>query len=140
MKTKNGLKMIVLLLIGCTVYFCIEVLWRGYSHWTMALVGGLCFIAIGAINEYIPWEMGFVQQCFIGACNVTGIEFVAGLILNVWLELGIWDYSNLPFNIMGQVCLPFFFAWVALSAVAIVVDDYLRYWLFNEEKPHYQLI
>lgn len=140
MKTKNGLKMIVLLLIGGTVYLCIEVLWRGYSHWTMALVGGLCFIAIGAINEYIPWEMGFVQQCFIGACNVTGIEFVAGLILNVWLELGIWDYSNLPFNIMGQVCLPFFFAWVALSAVAIVVDDYLRYWLFNEENPHYQLI
>ena len=140
MKTKNGLKMIVLLLIGGTVYFCIEVLWRGYSHWTMALVGGLCFIAIGAINEYIPWEMGFVQQCFIGACNVTGIEFVAGLILNVWLELGIWDCSNLPCNIMGQVCLPFFFAWVALSAVAIVVDDYLRYWLFNEENPHYQLI
>ena len=140
MKTKNDLKMIVLLLIGGTVYFCIEVLWRGYSHWTMALVGGLCFIAIGAINEYIPWEMGFVQQCFIGACNVTSIEFVAGLILNVWLGLGIWDYSNLPFNIMGQVCLSFFFAWVALSAVAIVVDDYLRYWLFNEEKPHYQLI
>lgn len=140
MKTKNDLKMIVLLLIGGTVYFCIEVLWRGYSHWTMALVGGLCFIAIGAINEYIPLEMGFVQQCFIGACNVTSIEFVAGLILNVWLGLGIWDYSNLPFNIMGQVCLPFFFAWVALSAVAIVVDDYLRYWLFNEEKPHYQLI
>ena len=140
MKIKNALKMIVLLAIGGTIYFCIEMLWRGHSHWTMALVGGICFIVIGAINEYILWEIGMVQQSLIGACLVTGIEFVAGLILNVWLGLTIWDYSNLPFNIMGQVCLPFFFAWVALSAVAIVVDDYLRYWLFNEENPHYQLI
>lgn len=140
MKSKNILKMIVLLLIGGTIYFCIELLWRGHSHWTMALVGGICFIAIGAINEYIPWNMGFIDQCLIGACLVTSIEFVAGLILNVWLGLGIWDYSNLPHNIMGQICLPFFFAWIALSSVAIVLDDYLRYWLFREEKPHYQLI
>ena len=140
MKIKNALKMIVLLMIGGTIYFCIEMLWRGHSHWTMALVGGICFIAIGAINEYIPWEMGMVQQSLIGACLVTGIEFIAGLILNVWLELAIWDYSNLPFNIMGQICLPFFFSLIALSAVAIVVDDYLRYWLFKEEKPHYQLM
>ena len=140
MKIKNALKMIVLLMIGGTIYFCIEMLWRGHSHWTMALVGGICFIAIGAINEYIPWEMGMVQQSLIGACLVTGIEFIAGLILNVWLELAIWDYSNLPFNIMGQICLPFFFAWIALSAVEIVVDAYLRYWLFKEEKPHYQLM
>ena len=117
MKIKNALKMIVLLMIGGTIYFCIEMLWRGHSHWTMALVGGICFIAIGAINEYIPWEMGMVQQSLIGACLVTGIEFI-----------------------MGQICLPFFFAWIALSAVAIVVDDYLRYWLFKEEKPHYQLM
>lgn len=140
MKIKNALKMIVLLIIGGTIYFYIETLWRGYSHWTMALVGGICFIAIGAINEYIPWKMGIVQQSLIGACMVTVIEFIAGLILNVWLGLAIWDYSNLPFNVIGQICLPFFFAWIALSTVAIVVDDYLRYWLFDEEKPHYQLM
>lgn len=140
MKIKNGLKMIVLLLIGGTIYFCIEVLWRGYSHISMFFIGGICFIIIGAINEYIPWEMGLIQQSIIGACLVTGIEFVSGLILNIWLGLEIWNYSNLPFNFMGQICLPFFFAWIALSCVAIVLDDYLRYWLFKEEKPHYQLI
>lgn len=140
MKIKNALKMLVLLLIGGTFYFCIEMLWRGYSHISMFFVAGICFIAIGAINEYMPWEMGLIQQSIIGACLVTGIEFVSGLILNIWLGLGIWDYSNLPFNIMGQICLPFFFAWIALSCVAIVLDDYLRYWLFKEEKPHYQLV
>lgn len=139
MKIKNVIKMVVLLLIGGTTYFSIEMLWRGHSHWTMALVGGLCFVLIGAINEYIPWEMGFIKQALIGASIVTAVEFVAGLILNVWLGLGIWDYSSLPLNVMGQICLPFFFAWIALSAIAIILDDYLRYWLFKEEKPHYQL-
>lgn len=140
MKTKNVIKMVVLLLIGGTTYFGIEMLWRGYSHWTMALVGGICFVLIGAINEYIPWDMGFIDQALLGAIIVTAVEFISGLILNVWLGLGIWDYSSLPMNVMGQICLPFFFVWIALSAVAIVVDDYLRYWLFKEEKPHYQLI
>ncbi len=140
MKIKNVIKMVVLLLIGGTTYFGIEMLWRGHSHWTMALVGGICFVLIGAINEYLPWELGMVQQTFTGASIVTCVELIAGLILNVWLKLGIWDYSNMPLNLWGQICLPFFFAWVVLSAIAIVIDDYLRYWLFNEEKPHYQLI
>lgn len=140
MKIKNVLKMVVLLLIGGMTYFCIEMLWRGHSHWTMALVGGICFVLIGAINEYLPWELGMVQQAFTGASIVTCVELIAGLILNVWLKLDIWDYSNMPLNLWGQICLPFFFAWVALSVIAIVIDDYLRYWLFNEEKPHYQLI
>ena len=140
MKIKQFLKMVVLLLIGGTIYFCIEMLWRGHSHIAMFLVGGICFIGIGAINEYFPWDLGLLQQSIIGACFVTGIEFIAGLILNVWLGFGIWDYSNLPFNVMGQICLPFFFAWIALSLVAIVADDYLRYWLFKEDEPHYRLV
>ena len=58
MKIKNVIKMVVLLLIGGTTYFGIEMLWRSHSHWTMALVGGICFVLIGAINEYLPWELG----------------------------------------------------------------------------------
>ena len=64
----------------------------------------------------------------------------AGVIVNIWLKLGVWDYSGLPLNILGQVCLPFYFAWVGLSVVAIVFDDYLRYWFFGEEKPHYKIV
>lgn len=68
------------------------------------------------------------------------VEFITGLVVNIWLGLGVWDYSNMPFNLLGQICLPFAFAWVALSAIAIVLDDYLRYWIFGEEKPRYKLI
>lgn len=71
---------------------------------------------------------------------VTCLEFITGVIVNIWLKLGVWDYSGLPLNILGQVCLPFYFAWVGLSVVAIVFDDYLRYWFFGEEKPHYKIV
>ena len=140
MKNKNALKMVVLLLIGGMTYFCIEILWRGYSHISMFFVGGICFIGIGAINEYFPWTLGIVLQSIIGDCFVTFMELASGCILNLKLGLNIWDYSNMPFNLWGQICLPFFFAWIVLSAIAIIVDDYLRYWLFSEERPHYKLI
>ena len=56
------------------------------------------------------------------------------------LGLHIWDYSTMPLNIFGQICLPFSLAWMGLSGVAIILDDYIRYWFFNEEKPHYKWI
>ena len=103
----------------------------------MFLVGGLCFWLIGLINEVIPWEMPLWQQCIIGAVIVTAVEFFAGCIINIWLGWQVWDYSGLPLNILGQICLPFSVLWVFLAAVGIILDDYLRYWLFGEDKPHY---
>ena len=130
-------KFLALFLIGGAAYFGIECLWRGWSHWTMFILGGLCFVIIGGLNEFYGWEMPFWKQCLIGAAVITALEFAVGMIVNKWLGWAIWDYSNLPLNICGQICLPFSLIWIALSGVAIVVDDYLRYWLFGEEKPHY---
>ena len=75
----------------------------------------------------------------IGSCIATVIEFISGLIINVWLGLDVWDYSNLPLNVMGQICLPFSIIWFFMSLLCIVLDDYLRYWFFGEEKPHYSI-
>ncbi len=130
----------VLFLIGGAIYIFIELAFRGRSHWTMFLMGGLLFIAIGQMNEGFTWEMPLLLQGAIGGVMITGAELVAGLILNVWLGLGIWDYSNLPLNLWGQISLPFSLAWVGLAMVAVIIDDYLRYWLFGEEKPHYRII
>lgn len=136
---KQWLKIFILFLIGGFIYVAIELGFRGHSHWTMFLLGGLCFILIGGLNNYIPWEMSIIKQGVIGALIVTSLEFIFGLVLNLYLNLGIWDYSNMPFNILGQICLPFSIAWFFLSLVAIFVDDWLRYVLFKEEKPHYHL-
>lgn len=136
---KQWLKIFILFLIGGFIYVAIELGFRGHSHWTMFLLGGLCFILIGGLNNYIPWEMSIIKQGVIGALIVTSLEFIFGLVLNLYLNLGIWDYSNMPFNILGQICLPFSIAWFFLSLVAIFADDWLRYVLFKEERPHYHL-
>ena len=138
-KLKAILKHAVLALCGGSVDFLIEMAWRGHSHWTMAVLGGVCFVLIGDINEFIPWNMPLILQGAIGSGIVTVLELVSGIILNLWLGLGIWDYSNMPFNLLGQICLPFTLLWVALSIVAVALDDWLRYWLFGEDRPTYTL-
>ena len=139
MKAKLFYKYLFLFLVGGLAYCGIEMLWRGHTHWAMLIVGGLCFIFCGGINEWFDWNMPLWKQMLICAVGITAIEFVAGIILNIILQLNVWDYGNMPFNILGQVCLPFSFLWFLLSFVAIWLDDWLRYWLFNEEKPHYKL-
>ena len=134
----RALRPLILISIGGLLYVLIEILFRGHSHWTMFLVGGLCFWMIGLLNEILPWEMLLWKQGIVGAVIVTTVEFISGCIINLWLGWNVWDYSDMPFNLLGQICLPFSIAWIGLSAVAIVIDDYLRYWLFGEEKPHYK--
>lgn len=136
--TKKMLKYLILLLIGGFVYYVFELVLRGWSHWTMFLLGGLCFVLIGEYNEHVEWDTPLIKQGIVGACIVTALEFVVGMIVNVYLGWGIWDYSNVPLNFIGQICLPFSIAWIAVSILAVVIDDWVRYFLFKEEKPHYK--
>lgn len=139
---KRILKPVVLFCVGGGTYILIEIIYRylmgkPHTHWSMFILGGLAFLIIGRINEHVSWEVPFWLQVIIGTCAVLILEFLFGCVLNLWLGLAIWDYSNLPFNILGQVCLPFALIWSMLVSIAIVLDDYLRYWLFGEEKPVY---
>lgn len=136
--TKKMLKYLILLLIGGFVYYAFELVLRGWSHWTMFLLGGLCFVLIGEYNEHVEWDTPLIKQGIVGACIVTALEFIVGMIVNVYFGWGIWDYSNVPLNFMGQICLPFSIVWIAVSILAVVVDDWVRYFLFKEEKPHYK--
>lgn len=130
-------KEIILWLIGGLLYMGIELMWRGYSHWTMFVLGGICFVLLGRINEVIPWDMPLWMQVLIGTAIITAMEFITGCIVNLWLGWKVWDYSNVPFNVIGQICLPYILLWIPISLAGIVSDDYLRHWLFKEEKPHY---
>ena len=136
---KTLLKNTTLFFIGGIIYYLIEIAWRGYSHWTMYLLGGFCFLCIGLINEFFTWEIKIWKQAIYGTALITVLEFFSGCIINIWLGWNVWDYSNVPFNVLGQICLPYIILWFPLTIVGIVLDDYLRYWLFNEEKPHYKI-
>ena len=84
-------------------------------------------------------KMSFISQMVLSALIITALEFITGLIVNIWLKMDIWDYSQLPYNFMGQICLLYSIFWFLVSSVAIVLDDFLRYKIFDEEKPHYKI-
>lgn len=132
-------KYLFLWLVGGLIYIGIELVFRGYSHWTMFILGGVCFILLGLINQVIPWEMPLCIQVLIGVVIVTVLEFLAGCVVNLWLGWAIWDYSNMPGNILGQICPQFCLLWIPVCLAGIVLDDWLRHWYFDEDRPHYKL-
>ncbi len=136
---KNFIKYAILFSLGGISYLLMELLWRGYSHWTMFALGGLCFVLIGVINEFYTYEIPLFIQMVIGTFIITALEFITGCIVNLTLHLNVWDYSDMPMNIMGQICLPYMLLWFLLSPVCIIADDYMRHYFFDEEKPHYKL-
>ena len=138
-KLKITIKYVFLGIIGSIIYMSLEILWRGYTHWTMGVLGGICFICLGLINELLSWETPLALQMFIGSIIITILEFITGCIVNLWLGWNVWDYSNLPLNLLGQICLPFSILWYFVSAIGIVIDDYIRYIYFDEEYPRYKL-
>ena len=135
----NFLRYMLLFLLGGFSYCIIEFLSRGYSHISMLIAGCLCFVLIGNLNRKRK-DLSLVSQMFLSTFIITGIELVTGLIVNVWLELEVWDYSDLPYNFMGQICLLYTNVWFFLSVLGILLDDYTRYFLMGEEKPHYKIL
>lgn len=111
---KNSL----LFLAGSGLYPLLEVLWRGYSHASMALAGGVCLLLINAVCCEKMKRRSLPARCAIGSLIITVVEFLFGLLVNRVLHLHVWDYSALPLNIMGQICLPFSLIWFVLTIPA----------------------
>lgn len=129
----------VLALIGGIIYGLIEFFGRGYTHWSMVILGGICFVAVGMLNEILPWEMPLAVQMLCGGIIITTLEFITGCIVNIQLGWAVWDYSQEQFNVLGQICPKYSLFWMLLSGVAIILDDHLRYWIWGEDKPRYKL-
>ena len=132
-------KHLILGTIGGLIYVLLELIWRGYSHWTMFLLGGTCFVLLGLINEILDWDMPLTLQMLIGCTVITALEFITGCVVNLWLGWNVWDYSDIKFNILGQISLFSSIGWYFISLVGITLDDWLRYRLFGEKKPRYKL-
>jgi len=122
-------------IIGGALYYLIEILYRGYSHWSMFLLGGIAFLFCGVQGRAVRWQDSFFKQLIKCGIFITAAEFITGLIVNRWLGLGIWDYSDLPFNLMGQICPHFALAFMGLCVIGIPLSGYLLYWLTGELRP-----
>ena len=109
------LKKTMVFLTGGTAYVALELLWRGRSHGSMFLAGGLCLLLIGHMEEVEP-KLPALLRVLAGAGIITMVELGTGLFFN--RDFTVWDYRNLPWNYLGQICPAFCLAWVPLSYLA----------------------
>lgn len=107
---------ILLFLLGAVGYPIIELAWRGRTHWTMSLAGGVSMVLLLYISRT---ALPLPAMWLAGALAITAVEFSIGCVVNLGLHWEIWDYSGLPMNLLGQVCLPFTAVWFVLSIPAV---------------------
>ena len=108
---------LLLFVSGGLIYGLIEIAFRGYTHWSMLIAGGICFLLIYLINA--NFNIPKWQKWILGGAVITAVEFVTGCIVNLLLGWNVWDYSAHRFNLMGQICLLFSIMWVGLSIPAV---------------------
>lgn len=103
-------KKLMLFGIGGSTYMGLELLWRGWSHGSMFLAGGSCFLLLGQLERS---KLPLPAKALAGAVVITSVEYAAGLLFN--RNYTVWDYRDQPMNVQGQICLPFSLLWVPVS-------------------------
>ena len=104
--------------LGGGVYGIIELLYRGRTHGSMFLLGGLCFLVLGRLRR-LP--LSWPTLTLLGAVAITAGELVTGLLFN--RTYTVWDYRGLPFNFLGQICLQFSLLWLPISLLGMGLYD-----------------
>ena len=108
-------KQTVLFYMGGSAYMTLEFLWRGKRHYSMFLLGGVCFLIIGRLGQKLPLAVRLILNSGV----ITALELVTGLIVN--RNYSVWDYRTAPFNFLGQICLPFSLLWIPVSLLGLLI-------------------
>ena len=109
------MKYLLIFLTGGFGYVALELLWRGRSHSSMFLAGGVSLLLVGHLEEVEP-RLPLPCRILVGAGIITMVELGAGLLFN--RDYSVWDYRKVRHNYMGQICLPFCLIWIPVSALA----------------------
>ena len=117
------MEFLLVYIFGGMLYGGIELLWRGWTHWTMVLCGGLCFLMMYLISGL---DMSLYKKCILSTALICFVEFFTGCLVNLRLKWQVWDYSDLPFNLLGQICPQFLLIWLLLSLPGLFLCSALR--------------
>ena len=118
-----SMEFMLVYILGGLLYALAEIIWRGWTHWSMVLCGGLCFTLMYLISMS---PLSLHRKWILSAVTITTVEFLTGCLVNLVLKWHIWDYSALPFNLLGQICPQFLQIWLALSVPGIALCEALR--------------
>lgn len=120
----NALQYIAVFLLGGAAYGLMELLWRGRTHWTMLLLGGVCFLYMYLVSARA--DLAPAVQYALCALFITAAEFLTGALVNGALGWAVWDYSALPMNLYGQICARYSLLWFLLSIPGCALARLLR--------------
>ena len=112
--------------LGFFGYGLIEILWRGYTHQSMSIAGGLCFCLLSMIEQKLK-PLKFLYRCLFAGLTITCIELIFGFILNVKYMANVWDYSMFPLNFHGQICPIYTVFWCFLSAPFLIATEFIKH-------------
>lgn len=115
---KKGRHLAELFCLGGSGYALIEILWRGFTHWSMFITGGFVFIGLGIIEENLKDRISLIRW-LTGTVFITLSEFLVGIWVNIALKLNVWDYSGEWGNILGQICIRYSFYWFLICVIAM---------------------
>lgn len=108
--------------LGFAGYPLLELLWRGRTHWSMALAGGVVLRLLFPLCG----KKGARAICLKTAAVITAVELVFGCVFNLLLHLKVWDYSKKPLNLWGQICLPYCALWFLLGKPIQIICLWIR--------------
>lgn len=108
-------------LLGGFGYCFIEILWRGRTHYSMFFAGAIILASFYYISA--SFKLPLWAKAIIGMVIITAVEFIFGIVFNILLKENVWDYSNMPFNLLGQICVTFSLIWLGVSAAVFAVID-----------------
>lgn len=126
--------------LGGTLYYAFEVVFRGFSHWSMFVLGGFCLIFCAQQGLWTGWSAPLWKQVMWCVIFVTAGEFATGIIVNKFLHWNVWDYTGLPFQFMGQICLPFMIIFSGLCAAGIIGSGYFLHFIYKEQRPAFHVL
>ncbi len=130
---------VIMFLTGGFLYVGIEILQRGYSHISMLLAGGLCFLLVGVMENILGDSASLVGQMVICGLMITTVELLVGMLVNQKMHLGVWDYSKQQYNFKGQICLLYTNLWILLSGPVIITHDIMEHFLLGVPLHHYKI-
>ena len=122
---KFSIVYLILFITGGLGYGFIEIAFRGYTHWSMIITGGSAFLCLYIINESFE-HISIYKKALLGAFIITTLEFTVGLVVNKTFNLGVWDYTNTPFNFLGIISLPFCICWYLISLIALKMFNIIK--------------
>ena len=108
---------------GGAGYGLLEILYRGVTHISMLFLGGACFCMLCKLAQA---PLHLLQKSLMGGGIITALEYLTGCVVNLWLGLDVWDYSEEIFQLQGQICIRFFALWCGLSAAFFILRGYVR--------------